>query len=204
MAMGHSPSPTAVYTLLFTPSGVHLYSFAALHAKVFLFDRMAFIGSSNVSALSRTRLTEAAIITDLPAVTSQVRAFIEALQDRALPIDGRFLRHIRSLPVERRPWRFSGAPRRPAARPKDAPPQAWLLGIPELPEDSFPEEEQFVEEGEKEALKHAHRKSSDALWLRFTGPNRFRKSAKAGDSVILIWTPLKKKRPSAVYRHTPI
>ena len=87
--------------------GVHLYSYAGLHAKVFLLDRVAIVGSSNVSTLSRTHLLEAAVLTDQPTVTSQVRAFIEALQNRSLPIDDRFLRRIRSLPVDRRPQRFS-------------------------------------------------------------------------------------------------
>jgi PLD-like domain len=181
--------------------GVHLYSYAGLHAKVFLFDRVAVVGSSNVSTLSRTHLLEAAVLTDQPTVTSQVRAFIEALQNRSLPIDDRFLRRIRSLPVDRRPWRFSMLAGR-AHLLRDSSPQTWLVGVKERADE--PREEEFVEQGTKEALKHRHRRTSEVPWLRFTGLSNFRKSARAGDSIVEISTALNAKRPTEVYRHAPI
>lgn len=143
-------------------------------------------------------------MTDHPAVTSQVRAFIQALQDRALPIDERFLRHMRALPVERRPWHSSGARTRSAVQLKDASPHTWLVGVRELDDARYSKEEKLVEKGEKEALKHLHRKSSDTSWLRFTGPTPFRRSASTGDSVVQIYTPMGAKRPTVVFRHAPI
>jgi len=182
--------------------GVHLYSYAGLHAKVFLLDRVAIVGSSNVSTLSRTHLLEAAVLTDQPTVTSQVRAFIEALQNRSLPIDDRFLRRIRSLPVDRRPRRFPRVLARRVLPLRDSSPQTWLVGVKERADD--PREKEFVEQGTKEALKHRHRRSSNVPWLRFTGPSNFRKSARAGDSTVEIFTALNAKRPTEVYRHAPI
>ena len=85
---------------------------------------------------------------------------------------------------------------------RDSSPQTWLVGVKERADD--PREKEFVEQGTKEALKHRHRRSSNVPWLRFTGPSNFRKSARAGDSIVEIFTALNAKRPTEVYKHAPI
>ncbi len=46
--------------------GVAVYSSSHLHAKVFVFDNLAVVGSTNVSKYSEKDLTEAAILTAEP------------------------------------------------------------------------------------------------------------------------------------------
>jgi hypothetical protein len=59
--------------------GVAVYSLQRLHAKVFVFDKTAVIGSTNVSKYSREDLTEAAILTTDPRIVEEARNFVEAL-----------------------------------------------------------------------------------------------------------------------------
>jgi hypothetical protein len=61
--------------------GVAVYSLPGLHAKVFAFDRTAVIGSTNVSAHSRERLTEAAVLTTDSDVVKSCRQFIQELAE---------------------------------------------------------------------------------------------------------------------------
>ena len=58
--------------------GVHLYSLGALHAKVYVFDRVVVVGSCNLSESSRTRLREAAIRTDDQYTVSAARNFTKS------------------------------------------------------------------------------------------------------------------------------
>lgn len=66
--------------------GVGLYSVRGLHAKVYIFDKSAIVGSANLSETS-TRLVEAGVlITDIAAVRG-LRVFAERLRARALPLN---------------------------------------------------------------------------------------------------------------------
>jgi len=59
--------------------GVIIYSAANLHAKVYLFDGVAFIGSANVSDRSAGMLTEAMVRTTNRKLISDARTFIRSL-----------------------------------------------------------------------------------------------------------------------------
>ena len=56
--------------------GVTVYSVPNLHAKVFVFGRSAYIGSTNVSSRSASQLVEAAIRTTEPSAVSAARKFV--------------------------------------------------------------------------------------------------------------------------------
>lgn len=59
--------------------GVLIYTVANLHAKVFVFGRSAFIGSSNVSNRSASQLLEAAIRTNEPSAVAAAKDFVNGL-----------------------------------------------------------------------------------------------------------------------------
>jgi len=59
--------------------GVVMYSFPNLHAKVYAFDGLAFIGSANVSNSSSSRLTEAVVRTIERQVVRAARSFVQEL-----------------------------------------------------------------------------------------------------------------------------
>jgi len=59
--------------------GVDIYSVQYLHAKVFAFDTVAFVGSPNASQNSATTLVEASLKTAVKIEVNAVRKFIESL-----------------------------------------------------------------------------------------------------------------------------
>jgi hypothetical protein len=59
--------------------GVDIYSAQHLHAKVYAFDTVAFIGSANVSSRSETTLIEAVLRVDNKATISAARDFVQTL-----------------------------------------------------------------------------------------------------------------------------
>jgi phosphatidylserine/phosphatidylglycerophosphate/cardiolipin synthase-like enzyme len=56
--------------------GVDIYTAQYLHAKVFAFDCVAFVGSANASQNSETKLIEAALKVTAKAEISAVRGFV--------------------------------------------------------------------------------------------------------------------------------
>lgn len=70
-------SPAALERL--RKRGVDVYSAEALHAKVYAFDRVAFIGSANSSSRSEATLIEAVVRVDVQRVVAQARNFVLSL-----------------------------------------------------------------------------------------------------------------------------
>lgn len=111
---------------------------------------------------------------------------------RARKIDEEFLERISTIEV-RRPLR-----RRATAHPKrfsERGSRTWLIGVHELKDGAFPAEESRAERGLRLAEEQRRRPRSSVAWVRFGGNSRFRQNAKAGDSVIQIWTAVGGKRP---------
>ncbi len=75
---------------------VRVRSHADLHAKVYVFDRVAFVGSANASE-SSSRLDEAAVVLSKPAEVAAARAFVNGLWRGAIPTDPRILDHLATL-----------------------------------------------------------------------------------------------------------
>lgn len=67
-------SPLALLRIL--RRGVRIFSAQNLHAKVYAFDNVAFVGSANVSHSSSKHLIEAVVQLDDPALVADVRAFV--------------------------------------------------------------------------------------------------------------------------------
>lgn len=174
-----------------------IVSIAGLHSKVYVFDKYAVIGSANLSKESERR-TEAALLTDQPAVVSAARLLIERLKREGDVVDEAFISRISGLPVTRRMSVPIGKKRESIADPT---PRSWLVGLKPVQEKE--EEQVVVEEGLAEAEKHVSQDSS-VSWIRFRGNSRFRREAKEGDRVVRIWTEDGKGKPSAVYHHAHI
>jgi len=169
--------------------GVELRSRPDLHAKVAVFGRYALIGSCTLSASSEEYSTELALFTDRKQVVAQTTAFIHGIREVSQEIDGDFLQRI--LKIKVRPARRRGCPRKDKVTRFGN--KVWLVSVHELAEDSFPEEQPFVEEAEKKAESLAD-KDSTISWIRWTGKARFRSVTQRGDRVVQIWTSLSGKR----------
>lgn len=81
--------------------GVRLRSLERLHAKFYVLDGAAIVGSANLSATSQGRLAEAGVLTTEPAVVNEARRHVDALAGRATPIDEEFIRRIEGISVVR-------------------------------------------------------------------------------------------------------
>ena len=100
--------PEAIRTYL--EAGVEVHSWANLHAKVYAFDDVAIVGSSNASAHSANVLTEAAIrITD-PSGVQACCGFVQSLRgDRVLPSLVKLrAKQYRPAPTTTRNWDNTG------------------------------------------------------------------------------------------------
>jgi len=173
-------------------------SISGLHAKVYVFDRCAIIGSANLSKESQRR-TEAALLTNQPTVVSSARLLIERLRTDGEVVDEAFISRISKFPVTKRKSLAGGRKR---TRKDDPTPRSWLVGLKPVQEKD--EEQAVVEEGLEEAEKHASHEYSSVSWIRFRGNSRFRREAKKGDVVVCIWSEHSKSKPKAVYHHAPI
>jgi quinol monooxygenase YgiN len=58
-------------------AGVNVFNRPGLHAKVYVFGKVAYVGSANVSERSQGQLIEALVRTDEPDAVKQARAFVE-------------------------------------------------------------------------------------------------------------------------------
>lgn len=181
--------------------GAAIFSIPGLHAKVLLLDHTAVIGSANLSASSAANLVEAALITDDVTTAAAVASLVEQMRLQAQLVDRPFLDRIARIRVSKRP---SGPRRSNKLQFQPAAGRTWLVGVTELDESRYPDEEKTAEEGMKRARRLKHHQSSDVSWLRFTGSGRFRREGQLGDSVIQIWSTRRGKKPSYVYRMAPI
>ncbi len=183
--------------------GATVYSLAGLHAKVIVLDRVAVIGSGNMSGNSADgRAIEAAIITDVPSAVSSARGLIEDLAGLATPVDRRFIQRISAIEVERKSH-GSIHPRKPVqVKTRDS--RTWIVSVAPLDEDRYQDEQDLARKGMEKAETRKKNRHSDVTWIRMTGKSGFTTEAREGDSVIQIWTNAKRTRVKAVYPHSTI
>ena len=182
-------------------AGARVFSVKGLHAKVMVFDRVAIVGSANISGSSQENLIEAGVVTDHPETLSVARSFIRQLCATGEKVDRKFIKRISAIPlaaIERKS--------RTDCREKVslATPSAWLVSVREMEEAEHPEEERWIAKGAREAEKLKSEDESDTGWLRFTGKSSFRREARDGDTVIRIWKAYKDREPNKVLAHSPI
>jgi hypothetical protein len=162
-------------------SGVRLFHYPNLHAKVVKCDEICFVGSGNASIFSALHLTEAAVMTDSAQLGSSCAAFLTQVESLSLPIMSEFLSRIQKIKVVVRV--ADAAPRR---RKIDiSGDRIWIVSIPELKADEYLDEEIQIAAVEKEIRKG--RPLLDELsWHRWIGTSRFRSVARAGDRLIVL------------------
>jgi hypothetical protein len=180
--------------------GAALYCLPSLHAKIFLFGQTAVIGSAN---LSGSTLIEAGLATRDHVIVAGISSMIDEMTRHASRIDESFLCRISRITVRRPMGRGLREGERRTRRISERGNRTWLVAVAELKDDAFPEEQRACDRGLREAEKRVQKQRSTVGWLRFTGKSRFRHEARAGDSVIQIYTQLGRKRPQVI-RHSPI
>jgi len=84
--------------------GVQVYNVPNLHAKVYVFGRVAFVGSANLSRMSAEQLVEAVVATSDPRAVSSGREFV-----RGLCTDPLGPKHLASLQKFYRPPKYLGS-----------------------------------------------------------------------------------------------
>ena len=181
--------------------GVEIHSLKNLHAKVVVMGRTALIGSCNLSRSSHKTLYEAAVLTHQMKMVSQAKAYVRQLVESGLAteVDEPFLRRIAKIPVT--PRRGGGGGIRKALPELGS--RCWLVSVKELDEEAFPEEQALVADAEEHIREESGNSELSPEFLRFTDRSRFRKEAKAGDTVIQIWSKRNSDRVS-VYPPTAL
>lgn len=180
----------------------NLFNLPGLHAKVIAFDRVAVIGSANITTSSSSTLIEAALVTDDASTVAQVKSLVDRLTGEAEEIDRDFITRISQIPVKKRRSASAKVHRR-KLKVRASGGRTWLIGVRELKEDAFPNEQKRAEAGMLIAKRRLSTKRNDINWIRWTGQGRVGKEAAEGDLFIQVWKPLGGKR-CKVYRAAPI
>jgi len=181
--------------------GAEIFSCTNLHAKVYIFDGTAVIGSPNTSTSSTDRLLEAAIITDEPKLTSAARRLIGELRLKSKRLSEADIQRLLKIPVERR---FSPGPRRTAPSVSPSPGATWLVSTWPLDMTRFANEEQVAESGEKLAEQLISKRSSETSWIRFGKKQNIAQRAQEGDWLIQVSRQKRDGRVTKVFRCAPI
>jgi len=182
--------------------GVEIFSCPNLHAKVYVFDRTAVVGSSNTSESSADRLLEAAVITDEPSIVSASRKLIKELQHKSQRIGQAELQRLLKIPVERKV--SFGTRRLPSVNVNPQPGATWLVATHPLNMTRYTKEEKRAERGQKIAEEHLAKRSSEAEWIRFSKNSNIAKKAQDNDWVIQMWSSKQDGRVFRVLRGAPI
>lgn len=160
---------------------VEVYSCSNLHAKVFVFDNKAIIGSSNVSENSRKNLVEAALLTTDKETVRAARGFVHSLTGE----------HITPAYVDtcKQEYRKEYHPQRDWRKKrtnKPTHPRLWVSRIWSEDEDPNRDEAEKSGCGVAEAsLKN--KKQYEVETLSITVESRFNKTVELGDLIIEIW-----------------
>jgi len=182
--------------------GVEIYHCAHLHAKVLLIDDVAMIGSGNMSASSRDRLVEAAVMTDVPTAVSGVAAFIEQIRAQSRCLTRQDLARLSQIKVERRgfvPGRAPAAVKRPKLSIAENS-TTWLVGVNESGVSLTESEQEEVDRIEKSLKK----KYGRAAWICWPKSAPFLKRGRPGHQLIQICRPADKAPPKHVLRAAPV
>jgi phosphatidylserine/phosphatidylglycerophosphate/cardiolipin synthase-like enzyme len=130
--------------------GVEVFSQPRLHAKVFAFAKVAFVGSTNVSNRSASDLVEAAVALDAPAAVAQARRFV--LDVASSPLGEEFLKKL--VKIYRPPRLAGGAKRRKRRTKLENIADAAPLRLVQLVPASWDDEEMAADDaGRKAASK---------------------------------------------------
>jgi len=182
--------------------GAEVLHVSGLHAKIMVLGETAVVGSANMSESSANHLIEASFITDTKSAVGAVKSAVYQIAENAERIDAAFIKRIETIAVHRGGSQIGGK-RKSSARVKRTGGSTWILGVQQLPDDAYPNEDEKAESGEQAARQERTWRNSSISWIRYKGQNSFVKSGKEGNSVIQVYTHLGKRRVS-VYRHAAV
>ena len=183
--------------------GVALYSCPCLHAKVLLMDGVAVVGSGNMSKSSRSKLVEAALMTDSSTVVSGVASLIGQLVTQSSKLGKEAIDKLCKIEVVRHGGGGGGPKEK---RPKIAPlgNRSWLIGVSEEAKLTD-EENELVAQATKTIAAESKRDADDVDWIRWGGSGPFALTCQTGDQLIQIWRQsAKDKHPSVVLKVVPV
>jgi len=156
--------------------GVKLYTFASLHAKVYVFGATAFVGSANASSNSKHGLEEAVVRVRDSKLADEARRHIQSLCDTPL-----VHKDLDRLEKNYQP------PRRASDGPTSHTPRRSAKTrhfVAQINEDEIGEEcEEALKNGDREAKSKRERRNTflDRFWRKGKVPYR------TGDMVIMVF-----------------
>ncbi len=185
--------------------GVAIYDCKALHAKVLLLDKVAVIGSGNMSRNSADDLLiEAGLITDHASTVSAVASFIEQLVQQSVQLDRRRIAELCKIRVIRRGGRRSVIRRTQIAKIAPLGMRTWLLGVTKMRREPPRAEQEMIDEAVKLLRPQLEDPDDEPSWIRWAGRSKFIQECKEGDSIMQIWRSATGKRPTSVLPLAPV
>lgn len=184
--------------------GVRIYDCKSLHAKIILLGDVAIIGSGNMSHSSVNGLIEAGVITDHQTTVSGVASLIEQLRSQSVELSTKQIAKLCRIKVIRGGRLVPGGSKRHKPRISRLGNKTWLLGVREDSEEPKPAEQKKIDEATDVLRKKTGDHDFDPDWIRWAATSKFGRNCKEGDSVIQIWRSNNAKKPTCVYRSTPI
>ena len=162
---------------------VEVHSCSNLHAKVFVFDNCAIIGSSNVSKNSKDNLIETALLSTDPAIVTSARGFVLSLMGEHLtPTYVKYLQKEYKKDYTPR----KGGKRRKKGEPSIHHPRLWVHRL--VPVEFDEKENQLSESGTKRAREKLRDKRRYTVGVvSYDDRGRFTREAKFGDQIIQVW-----------------
>lgn len=173
--------------------GVEIYSRRGLHAKMILLEDKAFIGSANMSKSSANRLDEAGILTDHSGTVAAVQRLLADWAPEGTSLTEQRLKSLAELPVSRRrsPAAIGGSR---TTKPEAMGGRVWVVGVKELRDDAFPDEEERLQKGLERAARKRRYRRGRLEWIRWAGDSGFGVKCRGGDIVFQIQKSLDRKR----------
>lgn len=173
---------TSARTLrLFFRNKAKIFSVDGLHAKTFVFDKKAVIGSANLSASAGVNTCEASLLSDDQQIVSLVRGYVEQLIKKgAITVDEKFLKRIETIPV----LQIRQPRRKKLKQVKSSTFRLWLVSTVPLSEKISRKEAGAEKSGMAKAKRKLQDSKSDIRTLRWHGNSIFRRQAKPGHQVI--------------------
>lgn len=162
-------------------AGVSVFSCANLHAKIYVFDKTAIVGSGNLSNNSLSLLVEAGIITCEKEAVSNALGFIKSIQVEPVTPE-----YVKLCKKNYRPSGFNGLKKK-NLNVKGTPiySRLWLEGTCDAEFTS--EEHSFVAKESISAIKKiSNKKRYELMPIGWNGKSKFTKYAKEGDQMIRI------------------
>jgi len=164
--------------------GVRIYSRPGLHAKILVMGNNVLIGSANLSQSSVTQLREASLLTSRSVIVSQAKAFVHLAKSEATEVDDEFLANALKIKVTARKSR--GLQKR--KKQKKFGSRFWIVRVYELNSDRYEDEETYVDKAKDKLREMTGDETIEPSWIRWTGHSRFRKEARAGDTIVELWS----------------